>query len=248
MNPKRNAEITINELLLRKIVYCIEKAIGEDVQQHIREHHLETNNALPLLRGDFINSNLMNHIVKDDVFLVPFKRCGWSGRIIVDKRNHITYSIMTEGTLAAIPKKKHRETPHYLQSVLFVENNDCVAKEKQMTLEDFGITVFDNEILERDYAKVSQGLIDADEDYKHYVIAYNAEHREIKDIKLKFFDKDFNIVDVQSLMDYIRPDFAKLTETDDIEECFSETTTEKKSLIAVKRGIKPTLRTIEKKA
>lgn len=41
-----------------------------------------------------------------------------------------------------ILKKKNRENPHYLQSVLYVENKDCIAKERQMTLEDFGITIF----------------------------------------------------------------------------------------------------------
>lgn len=248
MAINRKTKIIVNEDLLRKIVYCIDKAIGDDVQQHLREYHLETNNAIMFLRGDYINSNLKTHVVKDEVDLVPFKRYGWSGRLVIDRKNHITYSIMTEGTLALIPKKKNRETPHYLQSVLFVENQDCIAKEKQMTLEDYGITIFDNTVLEQDYAKISQGLIDMEEGYKHYVIAYNAEHGEIKDIKLKFFDKDFNIVDVKSLMNFIRPDFAKLTEADDIEKNVAGTTKDKKGLVAIRSGIKPKLRTMEKKA
>ena len=63
---------------------------------------------------------------------------------------------MTEGTLSRVPKKKNRENPHYLQSVLYVENKDCIAKERQMTLEDFGITIFDTDVLEQVFEKISQ--------------------------------------------------------------------------------------------
>ena len=196
MDVNRNTQIVINDDLLRKIVYCIEKAIGDDLQQYLRENHRETNNAIILLRGDNINTNLRTHVVKDDIDLVPFQRYGWSGRMVIDRKEHITYSIMTEGTLSGVPKKKNRENPHYLQSVLYVENKDCIAKERQMTLEDFGITIFDTDVLEQDFEKISQGMINVEEDYKHYIIAYKAENGEIKDIKLRFLDKDFNIVDI----------------------------------------------------
>lgn len=74
MDVNRNTQIVINDDLLRKIVYCIEKAIGDDLQQYLRENHRETNNAIILLRGDNINTNLRTHVVKDDIDLVPFQR------------------------------------------------------------------------------------------------------------------------------------------------------------------------------
>ena len=181
----RNTQIVINDDLLRKIVYCIEKAIGDDLQQYLRENHRETNNAIILLRGDNINTNLRTHVVKDDIDLVPFQRYGWSGRMVIDRKEHITYSIMTEGTLSGVPKKKNRENPHYLQSVLYVENKDCIAKERQMTLEDFGITIFDTDVLEQDFEKISQGMINVEEDYKHYISKNKTERACVKDsIKL----------------------------------------------------------------
>lgn len=248
MDVNRNTQIVINDDLLRKIVYCIEKAIGDDLQQYLRENHRETNNAIILLRGDNINTNLRKHVVKDDIDLVPFQRYGWSGRIVIDRKEHITYSIMTEGTLSGIPKKKNRENPHYLQSVLYAENKDCIAKERQMTLEDFGITIFDTDVLEQDFEKISQGMIDVKEDYKHYIIAYSAENGEIKDIKLKFLDKDFNIVDEASLTQYIKPDFARLTDVGPVDDTDEEKKSDKKGLVAIKSGTKPKLREIEKKA
>ena len=248
MDVNRNTQIVINDDLLRKIVYCIEKAIGDDLQQYLRENHRETNNAIILLRGDNINTNLRTHVVKDDIDLVPFQRYGWSGRMVIDRKEHITYSIMTEGTLSGVPKRKNRENPHYLQSVLYVENKDCIAKERQMTLEDFGITIFDTDVLEQDFEKISQGMINVEEDYKHYIIAYKAENGEIKDIKLRFLDKDFNIVDEASLMQYIKPDFARLTDIGPSEDTDEDAKPDKKGLVAIKSGIKPKLREIEKKA
>lgn len=41
----RNSKISINDTLLRKIVYSIKKAIGDDQQQYLRENQKETNNA-----------------------------------------------------------------------------------------------------------------------------------------------------------------------------------------------------------
>lgn len=243
----RNSKISMNDTLLRKIVYSIEKAIGEDQQQYLRENKKETNNAIILLRGDDINTNLRHHIVKDNIDLIPFQRYGWSGRIIIDRTEHITYSIMTEGTLAIVPRKKNRINPHYLQSILYAENKNCIAKERQMTLQDFGITIFDTDVLEQDFEKISQGLIDREENYRHYIVSYTANHGEIKSITLKFLDKDFNIVDEESLMQYIRPDFAQLTNTDSETELKEDNSHSKKSLVAIKSGIKPKLREIEKR-
>ena len=79
-------------------------------------------------------------------------------------------------------------------------------------------------------------------------IAYKAENGEIKDIKLRFLDKDFNIVDEASLMQYIKPDFARLTDIGPSEDTDEDAKPDKKGLVAIKSGIKPKLREIEKKA
>jgi hypothetical protein len=245
----RNTQIVFNDDLLRKIVYCIEKAVKDDLQQYLRESHRETNNAVILLRGDNINTNLRNHVAKDDIELIPFRRYGWSGRMIVDRKDHITYSIMTEETLSGIPKKKNRENPHYSQSLLYVENKDCLGKSRQMTLEDFGIKVFNTDVLEQDFEKISQGMINVEENYRHYIIAYKAKNGEIKDIKLKFLDKDFNMIDEKSLIQYIKPDFARLTDIGTVDVITNkDMKTDKKSLVAIRSGIKPKLRKIKKKS
>lgn len=248
LDKNRNTKIAVNDTLLRKIVYSIEKAIGEDQQQYLKENNKETNNAIILLRGDNINTNLRNHIVNDNIDLVPFQRNGWSGRVIIDRTDHITYSIMTEGTLTTVPRKKNRANPHYLQSILYAENKDCIARERQMTLQDFGITIFDTDFLEQDFEKISQGLIDRKEDYRHYIVSYIANHGEITSITLKFLDKEFNIVDEELLMKYIRPDFAQLTNVDSEVEPNGNINQNRKNLVAIRSGVKPKLREFDESA
>lgn len=244
------SSILMNEPLLRKIVRAIEKACGEDTRGYLSENRLETNNALPFLRGDFVNENLRNSVVSEDVDLIPFNRYGWSGRILHDKLNKITYTISTKRTLAAIPKKKGRSVPHYLQSILYAENGGCKAAVKQMSLNDFvdfEIVRFDSQELENDYGKIMNGQIVAGDEYRHYIIAYEVEHGEVTDIGLQFLDKDFDVIAQCSLNDYLCLDFGRLTETEPVEDIAAEEENVR-FLINVKSGIKPRLRDIEKQA
>lgn len=65
------------ESLLRNIVWAISKAIGDDVREYLAETHKETNNAINLMRGDNINTNLRNFVVSDTVELKKFHRSAW---------------------------------------------------------------------------------------------------------------------------------------------------------------------------
>ena len=56
-----NRDSSVTDFDLRRIVQAIEKAIGEDVPRQLKENHLETNNYVALMRGDFINDNLRNY-------------------------------------------------------------------------------------------------------------------------------------------------------------------------------------------
>ena len=50
------------------------------------------------------------------------------------------------------------------------------------------------------------------------------------------------------LMQYIKPDFARLTDIGPSEDTDEDAKPDKKGLVAIKSGIKPKLREIEKKA
>ena len=235
-----------NKNLMRRIVRAIDKAIVDDVPEYLREHHKETNNAIIQLRGDCINDNLRKLVVGGDIELVPFKRYVWQGRLIVDRSEKITYTITTQKTLHAVPRKR-RSKPHFLQTLLYMENGGYEAPLKQMTLMDS--FPFEAEDLENDYNSIVAGLLDPAEGYRHYVIAYDAEGSELKDVQVEFLDKDFNTIATASLNEYIKPDFSRLTDVDHVDEVLSdETDGESKGLVAIKSALRPKLREVNKQA
>ncbi|MEE1257301.1 MAG: DUF5986 family protein [Lachnospiraceae bacterium] len=218
MKDSRNSSIEFNEILIRRIVYSVNKAITEDI---LSERRLETNNRCRLAPGDYINENLRQHVVNDDIYLIPFKRFVFEGRILVDKINKITYTITTLSTLAAGPKK-HGRKPYYMQSILCMENGECEGSPKQMTLADYaesvGLVPFTEDDFENDFNDIMQGIISKNEGYRHYIIAYSVENKEIKEIKLLYLDKDFAEVDSADLMEYVTPDFVALTNSNYVDE------------------------------
>lgn len=253
MSDNRLESIIENQVLSRKIVYAINKAISDDVPLEIRENHLETNNRHIFAVGDHINDNLRKHVVKDEVELLAFNRFAWEGRIIVDRVNRVTYTISTHQTLNNIIRK-NRNRPHYLQSILYAENGDCEGTTKQLSFRelypDFVGPSFDAEVLEEDYDKIMQGNINRADGYKHYIIVYTAMHYTILDIEMLLLDRDFAEVDKLSLMKYVNPDFASLTENDYDASVKIEGNKEKARprLLKLKPGIKPALRAMEEES
>lgn len=240
-------KITLIENTVRGAVRAIHKAITEDIPQDMRDKPLETYNAIAHRRGDFINENLRRLVVGVDVEMHSFKRNSWNGRILVDRRNKITYTVITQASLRAILRNKNREKPHYLQSILAVENGGYEGKMGQRSF--FPEDTFDTRILQKDYDRIVAGQINPSDGYQHYIIAYKSKQGELQDVKLKFLDKDFNIVDMASLNEHIKPDFARLTDAAPLEgHAIDKPTEGSRSLVKLKAGIRPKLREVKKEA
>lgn len=203
-----NPEVEFDINLIARMVHAINKAVTVNIPQQLQEQHLETNNYIAHMRGDWINENLRRSVVTDGVDLVCFRRNSWKGRLLVDHRSQTSYSITTIENLRRIPKK-HRLHPHFLQTILSIEN---AGYEGQYSQTCFLPDVYSPEEYENDYSEIFAGMLDPDSGYHHCVIAYGVEGDEITDIRLEFLDPNFYVVDELSLTEYIRPDFAKLTE------------------------------------
>jgi hypothetical protein len=226
------------EIVIRRIVRAIQKAIEEDVPDFCHENHMETMNSIRYLRGDKINDNLRTLVVSDDIILISFKRYSWDGRMLVDLKNRITYKITTQQNLMAIPKKKNRTCPHFLQSILAVENGDLQGEYVQMTM--MPMEQFEDDVLGEDYKKIVAGVLDPDSGYRHYVVTYAFEQSHLLSVNLELLDRGFNKVSSLSLNEYIKPDYTQLTA--DRPENPEKTTEPKKTardLVAIKKGIRP---------
>lgn len=233
--------------IIMSAINAIEKAVSEDIPRQTSENQLETNNYLSFIRGDFINSNLRKLTVSSGGELLPFQRFGWKGRLLVDRFNKLTYSITTQANLNQIPQK-HRRKPHFLQTLLAVENGDLEGQYRQMTL--YGMDQFEHDTYHADFDDIVNGFIDASEGYRHCVIAYQAQHDEVTDIKLVLLDSQFAVVEEYSLNDFRRPDFSLLTASalpeDAVEREAHKVAT--KNLTKLKKGIVPGLQESAKEA
>ena len=241
-----NESHEIDDVLLSAIVRAIDKAVSEDVPNQLRELNLETNNYIAFIRGDFINQNLRNLAIEEGGLLHSFQRYGWSGRLLISRDSRLTISITTESNLAIIPRKQ-RTRPHFTQSILHRMNGDLHGQFEQTRL--FNTEPFDDEVYAKDFDDIINGAFEPEDGYRHCVVAYRVSGNELVDVKLVVLDPWFNIVTEVSLIDYMKPDFARLTASVTAEnEAREEHNAATRQLTSVKTGIKPTLREGEKKA
>lgn len=202
---------------LSLIVNALVKAIGPDIRSYLTGSNMDTNNAIILLRGDFINTNLRDMVVaiNENLELKHFKRFAWTGGLLIDKKHNITITISARPTLNRIKGVKGRKNPHYLQSICHVLNGDLKAACKQMTFADMkGVDFeppFSDNVYEDDFDSIMDAAISQGEGYRHCVIAYEAERLEIKSLSLLILNADLDVVRDISLMELLQPDFSTLT-------------------------------------
>jgi len=208
--------IKLEEMMptLIRIVKAVEKGCGEDIREYLMSSDKATNNAIRLMRSDNINTNLRDSVASETVELRHFHRSAWEGCLLIDRENKVTYTICTKQTLESIPKKQDRKIPHYLQTILHIQNADVEAPYTQMDLSEFMpelYTQFTDEEYRKDYENIMDEDLSFDDDYLHLVIVYEAAHLEITSIAMRVLDKDFQTAKEYPLTQLLQPDFADLT-------------------------------------
>ena len=221
--------------IMEKIGKAIEKGVGEDIRAYLANSDNAVNNAIAFLRGDYIATNIRNTVESETVEIKYFKRSFWMGCIILDRIDKNSYSVCAKKTLERIAKDTDRKSPHYLQTILNVENRD-EGEGRQMNLADYGFSIggqFTEEEYEKDYLSIMEEALSLTDDYRHWIITYEAEHNTLVGLSAVLLDGEFCIVKKIPLMEMMKPDFGSLTSV--------ETNDEKKkdvhSLVSVKPGL-----------
>ena len=201
---------------LRTIIKAIEKAVGSDTREYLINSDMDTNNAIKLLRGDFINTNLRNMFTgSEDVELKHFKRFVWTGHLLIDRQHKFAITISSKSTLQRVKKVKGRKNPYYAQSLSHVLNGDLEAPCKQLSIGDLaGVELdlpFAEEVYEADFESIVDAAISPGEGYRYCLITYEADGFELKNVSIVLLDKDLDVVQEISLMDLMQPDFGNLT-------------------------------------
>lgn len=113
----------------------------------------------------------------------------------------------------------------------------------------FDTDPFEKEAYDADFKDIVNGAIDPDDGYHHCVVVYQTNGKEVENIQLVVLDPRFNVVARESLAEYMKPDFARLTDFEpaerDMHEVHNEAT---RRLASLKPNVQPVLREKEKDA
>jgi len=196
--------------LIRTVVACIKQATDDDVKRYLDEFHPGTTNGLPHQIHDWINGHLRDHVTSNKVYTMEIKRASWRGRLIIDEEHKYVYSIMRIDRLKSLRKEK-RNSPHYLHTIVGSLNKELEAENKQLSIEAYDYSRFSQEELESDYTRLFGNKVNPSEGYKHCLILFATRKTELYDVRLCIVDKDLDVVEDKPLIDFIKPDYAELT-------------------------------------
>lgn len=197
--------------VLQEMTNAIVKAVGPDFEEFKNSNKLASMNYLHMLRGDLINDNLQYlHTVLD---LRKFKRVAWEGRICIDRENKVTLCIISDRTLKAIMKRAGGNIPHYLRTIVSVENAGMKPRYEQQSLFEGSVdsTPFTEDDFIKDFENIMGEAITAYEGYNHLVISYAASNGMVTSLKAICFTPKLDIADEWNLMDMVNPDSLELT-------------------------------------
>ena len=193
-----------------RIIACLRGAIEEDLAQYKNANHLATYNAIPFLKGDYINTRLQNELVSEDIEVVPFTRYGWESRLVIDHSNKIAYNVISKNRMCQLMKEAaSNNVPHYTLLFAYALNNDLQAPQKQMSF--FDNYPFDDDIMVDGYNKLVGGQLQRDSGYRYCVITYEVSSGQLLDCEILMLDKDLDIVTKVELTEFITPEYSTLT-------------------------------------
>ena len=207
-------DVMKNEAFLRKVVAAIQKGVGADIRDYLTSTNKATNNAVWLMRNDNIITNIRDNMLSDVVELKYFHRYGWVGGLLIDRENKVTYTICSENTLRRLSQNQERNTPHYLQSILFVENASVAPRQMNVTAyfpETEQIQLFSEEVYHEDFKRIMDEEVTIEDGYTHFIISYIAKNNAVQSVFLRLLSKDFQISNEWSLTHFLQPDFSDLT-------------------------------------
>lgn len=198
---------------LQLIVKAIQKGVGPDVREYRQSTNKVTNNAVRSMLLDNIFTNIRDCVASNIFELKTFKRFGWDGCLLINRVHKLTFTVCSKRTFLGIPRKKDRRIPHYLQSILFVENGDVKTPIVQPDL--FGYepeSQFSEEVLYDDYKSIMKEDLSVEDRYQHWCIVYDVCKYDIASISMIKLDRNFLTAEEIKLDDLLKPDFSDLTE------------------------------------
>lgn len=205
-----------NSEIIKIIVKALDKAYGIDYRQMRENDDLVAHMFAGVWKICRFDTNLVESLSMDGVEVACFGRHGWNIYFVADHRNRRTFNVVSKNTIQRVRRKRGGKVPHYMRSFLYIENADVKAENHQMSLAEYGMAgteiddFTDQEFLD-DYERITEGVIDPNVQYEHFVIVYDADGSGIKDCSIVYFNPLLEVAAEKSIMKLKEPDYSELS-------------------------------------
>lgn len=234
-------EFVDNSEIIKTIVKALDKAYGIDYRQMRENDDLVAHMFAGVWKICRFDTNLVEALKMDGVEVASFGRHGWDVYFVVDHQNRRTFNVVSKNTIERVRRKRGGKVPHYLRVFLYIENANVVAVSHQMSLSDYGLEgteiddFTDQEFLD-DYERITEGVIDPNEQYEHFVIVYEADGKGIKDCSIVYFNPLLEVAEEKSIMSFREPDYSELSSTP-VVESYKEPMSKEQNKVRLKAGL-----------
>lgn len=121
--------------LIKKMVYCVEDAVGDDILTDIRRNDLRTTVSVPSRIWDFLNTNLIKSLETEDCTIAIAHRGFWEMIVIFEKTSHCIFTFMREKRFSDLRRhQRSRVHMHYLDMLSRQFNKELLADQQQLEL------------------------------------------------------------------------------------------------------------------
>lgn len=169
-----------------------------------------------------------------------FKKADLEGRFLIDLETKSIVTITSISNLDSIAKKGKikQKTPHYAQTMVNRFNNKFNSYQ-QLQFNGFDKFDFGSDLHENQLKNLLKGIdIDLD-DFTYYIVAYDFNSDKVIEMYWYLYNANFQIVEKEDMMKYVKPDFIYLTNSSDVtEKLYDSVDTQRQPTKRIKLGLK----------
>lgn len=128
-------EISFLPEMIKKIVRCVEEAVGDDIQADIQKNDFVTNNSLPSRIWDILNTNIMRTLDAEEWMIAKAHRGPWEMLVVYEKTSHCILTFMREKRFSDLQKnQRKRMRMHYVDILAKQFNSDLLPGQQQLSI------------------------------------------------------------------------------------------------------------------
>lgn len=212
-----------------KIVYCIQKGVIDEPNDHKKEHMLTTRNYLRSIHLDYAHTELEKVFNDGYTFTEKYKVGFWEGLFVYSNEKACTITIMSKNRFNQI--KKRGTPPKYLKAFLCAENKGL---ESQESLFDIPYPKEEYEEAINDFFELTRNISLDVEKIHHYIMVFSKRHDRLASVEAVLVTPELELVKSWDLSKFITADMETIVFTANLEENTIKDDTSKLITVKVK--------------